>query len=135
MTPIREYGLEPYVILYGAQHGEALDALFEQADFTIGSLARHRSGIYNIKTLKNREYAARGFSFIYSETDEDFDQMPYVLKAAADESPINIPQLISFCHSQSMSPQMIRDSIRHLSWEEQMKKVHEDGIFRNLQNI
>ena len=134
-TPIRKYGLKPYVILYGAQHGEALNTLFEQADFAIGSLARHRSGIYNIKTLKNREYAARGFSFIYSETDEDFDQMPYVLKAVADESPINIPQLISFCRSQSMSPQAIRDSIRHLSWEEQMKKVYEDRIFRTSQNM
>lgn len=61
MTPIREYGLEPYVILYGAQHGEALDALFEQADFAIGSLARHRSGIYNIKTLKTESMLHEAF--------------------------------------------------------------------------
>ena len=38
-----------------------------------------RQGIYNIKTLKNREYAARGFGFVYSETDDDFDRMPYTL--------------------------------------------------------
>lgn len=87
---------------------------FEQADFAIGSLARHRSGIYDIKTLKNREYAARGFAFTYSETDTDFDHMPYVLKTVADESPIDISQLITFCHSQVLSPQEIRDSIRHL---------------------
>ncbi|MEG2480028.1 MAG: hypothetical protein RSA50_07120, partial [Mucinivorans sp.] len=43
------------------------DDLFEQADIAIGSLARHRSGITTIKTLKNREYAARGIPFIYSE--------------------------------------------------------------------
>ena len=121
--PIQQYGLQPYVILHGAKHGEELDSLFEQADFAIGSLARHRSGIYNIKTLKNREYAARGFSFIYSETDDDFDRMPYVLKVPADESPIDIVALIDFCKHQYMSPQEIRDSIRHLSWEEQMKKV------------
>ncbi len=124
--PIRQYGLQPYVILHGARHGTELDALFEQADFAVGSLARHRSGIYNIKTLKNREYAARGFSFIYSETDDDFDRMPYVLKAPADESPIDIPALIEFCKNQSTTPQEIRDSIRHLSWEEQMKKVVND---------
>ena len=126
-TPIREYGIESYVICHGAKHGEALNTLFEQADFAIGSLARHRSGIYDIKTLKNREYAARGFAFTYSETDTDFDHMPYVLKTVADESPIDISQLITFCHSQALSPQEIRDSIRHLSWEEQMKKICKDS--------
>lgn len=51
-TLIRRYCLQPFVTLYGAKHGEELDALFNRADFAIGSLARHRSGIYNIKTLK-----------------------------------------------------------------------------------
>jgi hypothetical protein len=68
-----------------------LDELFEQADMGIGSLARHRSGITHIKTLKNREYAARGLPFIYSEMDSDFEGKPYILKAKADESPIEIP--------------------------------------------
>lgn len=124
-TPIRQYHLQPYVTLYGAKHGEELDALFNQADFAVGSLARHRSGIYNIKTLKNREYAARGFGFIYSETDDDFDCMPYVLKVPADESPVDIPRLIEFCRNMAMPPQEIRNSIQHLSWKEQMKKVYE----------
>lgn len=132
-APIRKYGLEPYVIKYGAKHGKDLDLLFEKADFAIGSLARHRSGIYNIKTLKNREYAARGFSFAYSETDDDFDSMPYVLKLPADESPINIIQLISFCRSQFIPPQKIRDSIQHLSWEVQMNKVYKEFILKTKQ--
>ncbi len=33
----------------------------------IASLGRHRNGITRIKTLKNREYAARGIPFVYSE--------------------------------------------------------------------
>lgn len=126
---IQKYGLEPYVICHGPKQGTDLDNFFEQADFAIGSLARHRSGIFNIKTLKNREYAARGFAFTYSEIDEDFDHMPYVLKVPANESPIDIPQLITFCHSQSMSPQEIRDSIQHLSWEKQMRKIFDDIFF------
>lgn len=121
--PIQTYGLHPYIILHGSKHGKELDALFEQADFAIGSLARHRSGIYNMKSLKNREYAARGFGFVYSEIDDDFENMPYILKVPADETPIDILRLIDFCKKQTMSPQQIRDSIRHLSWKEQMKKV------------
>ncbi len=123
LTPLQTYGLEKYVFCYGNQSGEALNNIFNQCDFAIGSLARHRSGITHIKTLKNREYAARGFGFIYSETDDDFEQMPYILKVPADESAIDIKQLISFYQCQTLSPQEIRNSIQHLSWKEQMKKV------------
>ena len=120
---IQQHHLEEYVTIYGKQHGKELDAIFEKCDFGIGSLGRHRVGIDKIKTLKNREYAARGIPFIYSETDSDFDNKPYVLKAPADESPIDINQIISFHKSLSISPQQIRDSISNLSWKNQMKQV------------
>lgn len=115
--------LSQYVVLYGAKHGDELDSLFEKADMGIGSLARHRSGISDIKTLKNREYAARGLSFIYSENDSDFEQKPYIYKVPADESPIDIPQVIHFFQKQKLTPLEIRNSILSLSWEEQMQQV------------
>ena len=108
---------------HGAQSGAALDELFEKADCGVGSLGRHRSGITHIKTLKNREYAARGIPFIYSEIDDDFEHQPYIMKAPADETPIDIPLLIDFCRSLSLTPPEIRKSIRHLSWNEQMQRV------------
>lgn len=123
LPAIATHHLEPYVIFHGKQSGEALDRLFEQCDFGIGSLGRHRSGIDKIKTLKNREYAARGIPFTYSETDTDFDQMPYVLKVPADESPLDIKEIINFFHIQKMTPLEIRNSIEHLSWDKQMQKV------------
>lgn len=123
LTPIHTYHLEKQVILYGNQSGEELNDIFNKCDFAIGSLARHRSGITHIKTLKNREYAARGFGFIYSEIDDDFEQMPYILKVPADETPIDVQQLITFYQQMTLSPQEIRNSIKHLSWKEQMKKV------------
>ena len=119
---IRDNHLEPYVILHGPLHSEKLNAQFEKADFAIGSLGRHRSGITYIKTLKNREYAARGLAFMYSENDEDFDSMPYVWKVPADESLIDIPRLIDFQRNQSMTPAEIRESVRPLSWKAQMQK-------------
>lgn len=120
---IRDNHLEPYVICHGKQDGAELDRLFEQAHFCIASLARHRSGITYIKTLKNREYAARGIPFIYSETDTDFEQQPYILKAPADESPIDIQQIIDFYQSREWIAQEIRNSVKHLSWKEQMKTI------------
>lgn len=122
---ISENHLEPYVILYGKKHGEELNAIFDRCDFGIGSLGRHRVGIDNIKTLKNREYAARGIPFVYSETDSDFDKQPYVLKVPADESAIRIEDIINFYQQLTITPQQIRDSIQHLSWRNQMKRVIE----------
>lgn len=120
---VTENNMEEYVILYGKKHGHELDHLFDLCDFGIGSLGRHRVGIDKIKTLKNREYAARGIPFIYSETDTDFDDKPYVLKATADETPIDIKSIIKFYQSISLSPIEIRNSITNLSWENQMKTV------------
>ena len=122
-TLIKEYNLQDKVIFHGQQTGEALDKLFNEANFGIGSLARHRTGITHIKPLKNREYAARGLSFIYSETDDDFDNMPYILKASADEAPVDIEKLVEFMQQSKETPQQIRDSISHLSWKEQMNQV------------
>lgn len=123
---ISDNNMENYVILHGKKHGEELDNIFDQCDFGVGSLGRHRVGIQRIKTLKNREYAARGIPFVYSETDSDFDQKPYVLKVPADESPININTIIRFYRQLYMNPKDIRDSIQDLSWDNQMRIVIEN---------
>ncbi|MBO7116429.1 MAG: glycosyltransferase family 1 protein [Prevotella sp.] len=126
-TPVIEkYHLQDKIIFHGAMFGKELDEVFNQCQFAIGSLGRHRSGITVIKTLKNREYATRGIPFIYSETDSDFDNQPYVLKAPADESPIDIQQIIDFLNHFDMKPEEIRRSVEPLQWKFQMKKVVDD---------
>ena len=120
---IEKYGIQDKVIFHGQLFGQALDDVFNQCQFAIGSLARHRSGITNIKTLKNREYATRGIPFIYSEQDSDFDNQPYVLKADADESPINIETIIDFVEHLQMKAEDIRKKVEHLTWKNQMQCV------------
>ena len=120
---IEKYGIQDKVIFHGQLFGQALDDVFNQCQFAIGSLARHRSGITNIKTLKNREYSTRGIPFIYSEQDSDFDHQTYVLKAPADESPVNIQQIIDFVEANQLKPADIRKSVEHLSWKIQMQQV------------
>lgn len=120
---MKKYNIKERVIFHGQLFGDALTEVFNQCQFAIGSLARHRSGITNIKTLKNREYAARGISFIYSETDSDFDNQPYVLKASADESPIDICQILDFVDKNQMIPDEIRKTVEYLAWKNQMQKV------------
>ena len=115
--------MDEHVIIYGKKNGEELDDIFNKCDMGIGSLGRHRVGIQHIKTLKNREYAARGIPFVYSETDNDFEDKPYILKIPADETPVDINQIIVFYKKLTITPQNIRDSILDLSWKCQMQKV------------
>lgn len=126
---VSENGLEGKVIFHGAKSGDELDRMFEESDMGVASLARHRSGITQIKTLKNREYAARGIPFVYSETDSDFDTMPYILKVPADESPVAIPDIIEFYRNTAWTPAQIRESIiDKLSWQSQMQKVIDETL-------
>lgn len=125
---IEKYGIAKYIIFHGSKYGDELDDFFNDTDVAIGSLGRHRCGITHIKTLKNREYAARGIPFIYSETDSDFENMPYILKVPADESPVDIPTLLDFYRKVDIQPAMIRNSIRQLSWKEQMKIVIKQAL-------
>ena len=123
---IERYGLQQRVVFHGQLFGAELDQVFAQCRFAVGSLGRHRSGITVIKTLKNREYATRGLPFIYSEQDSDFDRQPYVLKAPADESPIDIERLLTFADTRRFVPADIRRTVEHLSWRSQMQKVVEE---------
>ena len=123
---IDKYGIQDHIIFHGQLFGEELDDIFNQSCFAIGSLARHRSGINAIKTLKNREYATRGIPFIYSEQDSDFDNQPYVLKAPADESPIDVQQILDYMDSHHFHPENIRKTVENLSWKMQMQKVIEE---------
>ena len=50
-------------------------------------------------------------------------RMPYILKAPADESAIDITKIIRFCSTLDIPPKQIRNSIYHLSWKNQMEKV------------
>jgi len=126
---IKKYGLEDKIVFHGQLFGDELTRVFNQCQFAIGSLGRHRSGITVIKTLKNREYATRGIPFIYSEQDSDFDRQPYVIKAPADESPIDIQRIIDFMDHFTMKPEEIRKTVEHLSWKIQMQKVV-DQLFK-----
>ena len=114
-------------MFHGQLFGDELNDVFNQSCFAIGSLARHRSGITNIKTLKNREYATRGIPFIYSEIDSDFEDNPYIIKALPDESPIDVQQMVDFIESHTFDPAEIRKTVESLSWKIQMRRVVEEA--------
>ena len=115
--------LGPYVHFIGQKTNKELDKYFDDVDIAIGCLGCHRKKIYEVKSLKNVEYAMRGIPFVYSESNSDFDDKPYVLRVSADESDINIQQLIDFVDSLNISAQEISSSMKDYTWDRQMRKV------------
>ena len=115
--------LQNRIQFLGSKDGQELDELFDNSDLAIGCLGCHRKRVVEIKSLKNIEYAMRGIPFIYSENNLDFDNMPYILKVPADESPIDVNELISFVRNCKFTPKQISDTVKDMTWENQFQKV------------
>ena len=117
-------GIEKYVTFHGLLHGEDLTKVLNETDLCIGSLARHRTNIVELKSLKNIEYATRGIPFVYSENNNDFDEQEYVIKVTPDDSPVDMSFLLNEFDRVEKEPKKIRESVAHLSWKTQMAIVY-----------
>lgn len=120
-------GLSEFVIFHGPKHGEELDSLFDEAHIAIGSLGLHRISLESGAVLKVREYCARGMPFVISYNDLDFpDDFPYMLKVPADESPVDIEQILRFydrIKEREFVKEMREYAEKNLSWEVKLKPV------------
>jgi len=116
------------VVFHGFTTGKALDALFDRCHIAVGSLGIHRIGLKEASILKAREYCARGVPFIYGISDPDFPaDFPYILHLPADESPIEIDQVLAFakrvCTDPDHPQKMRRYAEEHLDWSVKMKRL------------
>ncbi len=109
------------MVFHGFTTGNALDALFDQCHVAVGSLGIHRKGLTQTSELKAREYCARGIPYIIACADPDFPAgFPYILRLPADESPIDIEQVLAFAREVCADPdhpQKMRSyAEEHLDW-------------------
>jgi glycosyltransferase involved in cell wall biosynthesis len=96
---VEKYELEKHVKFYGFKGGQELDEIYDKADIAINSLAIHRIGLKTESTIKSKEYAAKGLPMVSSYEIDAFcseDNKKYVLKISADESAVNIEEVIQF---------------------------------------
>lgn len=115
------HGVNHLVIFHGYLVGKKLDGMFDQCHVAVGSLGIHRLGIMQASVLKVREYIARGIPVIYSGIDKDFpNDYPYILRIKADESSIDIDEVIDFAkrvYSDPLHPIKMRDyALKALDW-------------------
>jgi glycosyltransferase involved in cell wall biosynthesis len=125
-----ELGITDRVVFHGFTTGKALDTLFDQCHIAVGSLGIHRKGLTQTSELKGREYCARGIPYILACADPDFPaDFPHILHLPADESPININQVLAFTQEVCADPdhpqKMRRYAEEHLDWSVKMAKLKE----------
>ena len=123
-----DLGISDRVVFHGFTTGKALDALFDQCHIAVGSLGIHRKGLTQTSELKGREYCARGIPYIIACPDPDFPpDFPYILHLPADESPIDIEQVLTFAREVCADPdhpaKMRHYAEEHLDWSVKMKKL------------
>lgn len=115
--------LKDCVIFYGFKSGKELDEIYNQTDIGVGSLGRFRSGITELKSLKNREYCAKGIPMIYSENDLDLDKKNFVFKVENNEKIININEILEWYKNLKVSSENIRKEAEFFSWNFQIKRI------------
>lgn len=118
--------LSKIINFQGFKTGKELDSIYDRTHIGVGSLARHRSGLHVMRTLKNREYVAKGLTLIYSEDDPDLREVPFVYHITPDEELIDIEKIIKWHEQVELSPKEIREYANQFSWDIQMKKVIEE---------
>ncbi len=124
----RRLGVSECVIFHGQRLGGDLDAVYDRCDVGIGALGWHRTEVRRASELKLREYAARGLPFVYTAEDRMFTaDVPYWLRVAADDSPLDIRRVVEFANGVYRDPgvaEKIRTYARErLDWAARMKEV------------
>ena len=127
----KKYSLSDHVVFTGVKYGDELDRLFENSTIGVASLAAHRRGSKTTSELKVKEYCARGLPYIATSIDHALpENAPFVHFFPADESAINISNIVEFVEKLSNSPnitkQMRKFAEENLTWEKQLEKVMEE---------
>ncbi len=132
---VKKYSLENHIIMEGAMHGEKLDALYEKCALGVDSLARHRSGIDVLSSLKSREYGAKGIPMINScKIDIIDDDFKYLLRVPANEEPVDMDSVALFykdCLKSGKSRLDVGEEIRdYIKQRSGMKETFEGVVER-----
>ena len=110
-----EYGMtDKYVFFYGKQIGKELDTIYDKSNIGIDVLGAHRKGMRKASSLKAREYAAKGMPMIVANDLDIYreDTKQYIKMFPADDSPINIKDVVDFYHEIYEYPENITMKIR-----------------------
>ncbi len=122
------------VLLSGPRFGKELDERFQEANAAVASLALHRNRMHEGSTLKVREYMARGIPFVVGYFDPDLvGAEDCTLSVAADETPLDVAQIVDFAQRTSRSGAALSIRMRQfaadrLDWSAKIRQMYEFAV-------
>lgn len=125
---VDQYNITEEVFFCGRISVEKIDNVLEEADIAVSCLAIHRKKMEEVEPIKVGEYCAKGLPIICAYKDPRFpEEYPYLHRFSADETAINIDDLISFWE-EIIKDAEYKKKIRKfaeekLSWENTMRNV------------
>lgn len=129
---VNKLNLSKYITFYGFLDGDELINVLKKLHIGVSNLAFHRIGAANGETsaLKSREYASRGIPFVSAYRDRGFPaDYPCILEIEADDSAVNVNELINFYDKLQETPQFAEKlrnyAVEHLSWKSKLQIVGE----------
>lgn len=96
---VKRLKIDNSVIFHGRKSGKELDDIYTKCNLGIDSLGRHRSGVTYNSSIKGKEYLLKGLpiiSGVKTELDSLTECAGYYYRVPADDSPININDVIVF---------------------------------------
>lgn len=120
---VAEFNLKDKVTFHGHTSGQDLKEIYSISHIGVGSLGRHRSNIYYLNSLKNREYIAKGLPVIYSEIDDGLENSEFVYKITANEDIINISEILNWFKCSSFDKAEILDFSSKFLWIHQIEVI------------
>ena len=107
--------LKDKVIFYGRKTGKELDEIYAKCNMAVAHLATHRIGLYQMSSLKSREYVARGIPMVSSSMLDTCNQETekYFLFVPEDETPVNIHEVVKF-YDKVYAEENVHEKIRNL---------------------
>lgn len=128
---VEEYKLKKHIIFCGKLTGEKLNDIYDKSDIALDAMGRHRSGVFYNSSLKGKEYAAKGLPIV-SGVETEFDYLTdfeFYYRVPADESPVNLAEVISFykrtCMSDEARSEIHEYAKKKFSMEASMKPIVE----------
>lgn len=122
--------LQHRVIMHGRLEPEALHRLAAKCSLGVGSLARHRTGMYEHAALKHREYCLLGLPFFFAGRDADFEPLSaFVLSLPADDQPVEMEAVAALARLTRNRPALRHEMRRYgeerLAWSVKCGRLYD----------
>lgn len=129
----KQYHLENYIVFHGQKEGRELDAVYDICDIGLVGFGYHRTGISLLSSIKTREYVAKGLPMVIAGRVDVLpaEKYDFVLEEPADETPINIEEMIKWygnlvekcCSKELLTREIRRVSLKKCDSKIVMKKL------------